>query len=154
MSDATNYKTFKRSEITKRMGKACRQTKDDVIIKANYLRERRLIRIAFLSIAFIATPVAAETVNVKYRGPIPLDTFECRGLNRSSFVTRVCYQPQKRYMLVRLNQTYYHYCGVGQNVVSQIYSAESVGRFYRENIKVSSNGGLYDCRKHPLPLFE
>ena len=34
---------------------------------------------------------AAETVTVKYRGPVPLDTFQCATIDRSSLVERVCY---------------------------------------------------------------
>ena len=52
----------------------------------------------------------AEAVDVKYRGPVDLKTFECHDINRSSFIQRVCYDKAQSYMIISLRGTYYHYC--------------------------------------------
>lgn len=41
--------------------------------------------------ALFSGSAAAESVNVKYRGDVPLDTFQCATIDRSSLVERVCY---------------------------------------------------------------
>ena len=63
--------------------------------------------------AAISIAAAAETVTVKYRGPVPLDSFECAIVDRSSLVQRVCYDAANQYMVIRLKGTYYHYCEIG-----------------------------------------
>jgi hypothetical protein len=70
-----------------------------------------MIRIVIaLLVLFATTAGNAETVDVKYRGPVDLKTFECRDIDRSSFIQRVCYDKGQSYMLISLNGTYYHYC--------------------------------------------
>ena len=90
--------------------------------------------LAFLSTAY------AESVYVKYRGIVNLDDFRCSWVS-SSFVDRICYQDEARYLLVSLNGTYYHYCGVPEHVFSSWLQASSKGRFYNAYVK-----GRYDCR--------
>lgn len=87
----------------------------------------------------------AETVFVKYRGPISLDQFQC-SYPSSSFVHRICYRAERRYLVVLLNKTYYHYCNMPVSVVEHWISAESSGRFYNIYIK-----GNYDCRLGGIP---
>jgi hypothetical protein len=110
-----------------------------------------MVRIALTLLLLMIGKAQAETVCIKYGDCIEIDSFECHSVTRSSFIHRVCYRPDLRYMVVRLNSTYYHYCEIGQQVVSQFIAAGSMGRFYNQNIKSSSNGGLYDCRNHPVP---
>ena len=50
----------------------------------------------------LLSAAAAETVSVKYRGPVPLDTFQCATIDRSSLVKRVCYDAAQRYMVILL----------------------------------------------------
>ena len=91
-----------------------------------------------LSLAFlisVATAGAAETVDVKYRGVIPLDRFTCSSIERSSFIRRVCYDGADAYMVVRLNETYYHYCDIDKATVDALLNAESMGRFFNTSIK-------------------
>jgi hypothetical protein len=64
-----------------------------------------------------ATASEAETVDVKYRGLIPLDRFTCSSIERSSFIRRVCYDRSDVYMVIRLNDTYYHYCDIDKATV-------------------------------------
>jgi hypothetical protein len=90
----------------------------------------------------------AESVTVKYRGVVDLAPFQCTTVTRSSFVNRVCYDKQQQYMLIQLNATYYHYCGIDEGTVSELLAAESVGRFYNARVK-----GRFDCRIIPPPNY-
>jgi len=56
-------------------------------------------------------------------------------------------------MVIQLRSTYYHYCEIGENVVKVFIVAKSLGAFYNQNIKGSSNNGLYDCRGKTVPDF-
>jgi hypothetical protein len=96
----------------------------------------------------------AEIIRVKYRGSLELSHFVCTTISRSSLVKRVCYDELNRYMVIRLKHTYYHYCEIAPQAVSDLLSAPSIGRHFSQNIRVSSNGGLYDCRKHPVPRYD
>jgi hypothetical protein len=94
---------------------------------------------ALLSCLF-AAPTLAETVYVKYRGPVNLENFQCANPS-SSLVHRICYRSDKQYLIVLLDRTYYHYCNMPRSVVQQWLGAPSQGKFYRANVK-----GRYDCR--------
>lgn len=100
-----------------------------------------------LAIGVIGT-VQAETVNVKYRGAVDLVPFECESINKSSLVTRVCYDSHEQYMIIGLQGTYYHYCEIDASTVSALRSAQSMGRFFNSNIK-----GNFDCRTHRMPAY-
>jgi hypothetical protein len=104
----------------------------------------KIFVVTLLSI-FFAVPVMAETVYVKYRGPVNLDNFQCANPS-SSFVHRICYRSDKQYLIVLLDRTYYHYCNMPRAVVQQWLGAPSQGKFYRGNIK-----GRYDCRLGGVP---
>ena len=101
--------------------------------------------------AVLATPVlaAAETVNVKYRGPVDLAPFACEFVQRSSLVQRLCYDSREQYVIVNLNGIYYHYCEVPPSVVAAWRSADSMGRFYNQNVK-----GRFDCRLNRVPTYQ
>jgi len=43
------------------------------------------------ALAMIVSAAHAETVEVKYRGPVDLAPFACEAVTRSSFIERVCY---------------------------------------------------------------
>ncbi len=97
--------------------------------------------------ALLTTPIAAESVNVKYQGPVSLETFDCAPIKASSLVKRLCYDEARSYLVVDLDGTYYHYCAVDPATVKAWRSAPSLGRFYNANIK----GGEFDCRDHGVP---
>jgi hypothetical protein len=88
----------------------------------------------------------AETVDVKYRGPVDLAPFKCTSIDRSSFVRRVCYDSANSYMLVKLNETYYHYCDIDTATVDAFEGADSMGRYFNASIK-----GHFDCRTGHVP---
>ena len=97
-------------------------------------------------LALVSTAtVNAETVYVKYQGPVSLDRFQCT-YTSSSFVHRICYRAERRYLVVLLNRTYYHYCMMPKSIVEQWLSVKSKGRFYNAYIK-----GNYDCRLGGIP---
>lgn len=104
--------------------------------------------------AALSGVATAETVTVKYRGPVPLDTFQCAAIDRSSFVKRVCYDAaQQRYMVILLRGTYYHYCEIGPGDVYLLLSAESIGQYFNAHIKGSGSDGPFDRRTHWVPVY-
>src|SRR4051812_15837731 len=109
---------------------------------------RALISLAVVILLWPTEPAHAETVFVKYRGPIDLAPFQCRTIARSSLVNRVCYDGQERYMLISLQGTYYHYCGIDRQTVSHLLAAESMGTYYNSYIR-----GQFDCRVNRVPAY-
>jgi hypothetical protein len=107
---------------------------------------------AFLFI-LLAASAGAETVNVKYRGPVDLKPFACTDTPRSSFIQRVCYDKAQSYMLINLRGTYYHYCELPPAMLDQFMAAPSMGQFYNQNIKGWGSDGPFDCRTHKIPSY-
>jgi KTSC domain len=106
-----------------------------------------------LILLLFAAEARSETVDVKYRGNVDLKTFECRDINRSSFIQRVCYDKAQSYMLISLKGTYYHYCELPPTTFDGLMGAPSMGQFYNQNIKRSGSDGPYDCRTHRVPAY-
>lgn len=96
----------------------------------------------------IVSAAQAETVQVKYRGPVDLAPFACEAVTRSSFIQRVCYDENNSYMLINLRGTWYHYCEIDPGTVSSLLAADSMGQFYNASIK-----GNFDCRTHRVPTY-
>jgi KTSC domain len=98
---------------------------------------------------------AAECIIVKYRDtPVCLATFTCKETPQSSFVREICYDAAKSYMLIKLNDTWYHYCAVDHTSVDNLIHASSVGSYYNQSFR--SHGpvhGPFDCRDHPVPGY-
>lgn len=109
---------------------------------------KRIAALAFL----LATSAHAETVDVKYRGPVDLKPFTCQD-TKSSFVNRVCYDEKNQYMVILLKETYYHYCEIPKSTVDALLSADSKGLYYNANIKGTGKNGPYDCRTHKVPSY-
>jgi hypothetical protein len=113
------------------------------------------MRIVWLCVAILfalchVPTASAESVVVKYRGLVPLDTFQCPALKSSSLVTRLCYDAKPRYLVVSLNGTYYHYCAVEPETFQAWIAAPSLGTFYNQRMKGSQR---YDCRLHEVPQY-
>lgn len=106
-------------------------------------------KLVLLALFTVPLRANAETVFVKYRGSVDLAPFQCEPVTRSSFIQRVCYDRHERYMLISLNGTYYHYCQIGEETVSGLMSADSMGRYYNRYIK-----GNFDCRVNAMPSYE
>jgi hypothetical protein len=113
------------------------------------IRTRLVTLILFVALCATAQ---AETVYVKYRGPVDLNPFTCTD-TVSSFVNRVCYDRANSYMLILLNSTWYHYCEIDARTVTALIGAELVGRFYNANIKGTGKDGPFDCRTHKVPNY-
>jgi KTSC domain len=114
--------------------------------------ERVLVKAATtLILLMLASEVQSETVDVKYRGPVDLKTFECQDISRSSFIQRVCYDQSQSYMIISLKGAYYHYCELPPTTFDGLMSAPSMGQFYNQNIKGIGLDGPYDCRTHRVP---
>lgn len=80
--------------------------------------------------------------------PVPLDTFKCQSIERSSFIKRICFDATNSYMIVLLNETYYHYCRIDKPTVDAFTAANSMGRFFNASIK-----GHFDCRAGYVPVY-
>ena len=104
--------------------------------------------LAILMVSLAPAGVIAETVYVKYRGPLDLSNLQCEWVTRSSLVQRLCYDKGNQYVVVSLQGTYYHYCAVPPAVVSQWLAADSMGKYFNAAIK-----GRYDCRVNPVPPY-
>lgn len=104
-------------------------------------------------LSFLETTALAESVNVKYHGSVPLDTFQCTDVQRSSLVKRVCYDRINQYLIISLKGVYYHYCEIDRATVEGLLSAESMGRFFSMYIRGNGNDGPFDCRTHKVPVF-
>ena len=106
--------------------------------------------IKLLLIVFLSLSVSAKDIYVKYRGYVNVDNGYLKHLNigYSSKVKDMYYDKTNNYLLVKLNSTYYHYCGINQSVVNQWTTTSSLGRYYLKNIK-----GNYDCRIYPMPMY-
>lgn len=101
----------------------------------------------------ITTAVEAETVNVKYRGFVDLAPFTCTDTPRSSFIGRVCYDKANQYMVIKLQNTYYHYCELPLATLNTFMAAPSMGQYFNKNIKGTGSDGPYDCRTHRMPKY-
>ena len=93
----------------------------------------------------LTAEVRSETVDVKYRGNVDLKTFDCRDINRSSFIQRVCYDKAQSYMIINLRGTNYHYCELPTATYDGLMGAPSMGQFYNQNIKGPGSDWPYDC---------
>ena len=80
--------------------------------------------------------------------PVPLDTFKCQSIERSSFIKRICFDATNSYMIVLLNETYYHYCRIDKPTVDAFTAADFMGRFFNASIK-----GHFDCRAGYVPVY-
>jgi KTSC domain-containing protein len=112
--------------------------------------------VSFLALVLLAgasvispTLSTAETVVVKYRGPVDLSPFACEWVTRSSVVKRLCYDAREKYVIVNLTGTYYHYCEVPPDLVAAWRQADSMGRFYNGRVK-----GRFDCRVLRVPPYK
>ena len=117
---------------------------------------RRLIHKLGLTLVFgvmAAACASAETIDVKYYGKLDLAPLTCTDITRSSFINRTCYDKTKRFMVVQLKSTYYHYCEMPAATYEAFLAAPSMGRYYNANIKGTGKDGPFDCRTHPVPKY-
>lgn len=111
--------------------------------------------IAVSSTAAITT-VAVDSdprvlVRVAYRSD-PVDiadpAFEYLDTSGSSLVRGAWYDADTGYMVINLNGTYYHYCGMPISAWIAFQGASSFGSHYNSSIQ-----GRYDCRVGVVPDY-
>lgn len=94
---------------------------------------------------------AARLVAVKYRSD-PVDIahprFEYLDTAGSSFVGGAWYDDEEDYMVILLQDTYYHYCGMDESTWASLAGASSFGTFYNSSIQ-----GRFDCRQGGVPEY-
>jgi hypothetical protein len=106
-----------------------------------------MIRAAVSLIALLLTaPVGSETVDVRDRGAVDLATFDCRDINRSTLIQRVCYDQAHRMLIVGIRGSYADYCELPQQTFERFMTAPSMGQFFNQNIGKSGPDARYDCQ--------
>jgi hypothetical protein len=111
-----------------------------------------MIRAATALIGLLLTAeFGSETVDVKGRGRVDLSPFECRDINRSSLIQRVCYDQANSYMIIGIKGAYDQYCELPQPAFDGLMGAPSMGQFFNRHIRSLGADGRYDCRTHRIP---
>ena len=91
-------------------------------------------------------------VTVKYHDDlvdIAHSRFEYLDTSKSSFVNGAWYDKGNEYMVIRLKETYYHYCGMPKNAWISFKDVSSFGTYYTDSIK-----GDFDCRNNFIPSYK
>jgi hypothetical protein len=100
---------------------------------------------AFAALMLFVPSALAEDVDVRFRGRVSLDDFDC-SVVQSSFIRRVCYDEENRYMLVQLGSVWYHYCNVPDELATGLLETESAARYFNANVR-----GRFGCRANQAP---
>lgn len=83
----------------------------------------------------ICSPSKGQTVTVTNVGPMDLSTFECKAVDRSSFIGRACYDMNRDMLVVLVSGTYYAYCNVEVDSAMDFVAAPSMGRYFNANFR-------------------
>jgi hypothetical protein len=97
-----------------------------------------------LLLGLLASPITSETIDVTGRGAVDVGTFECRDINRSTIVQRVCYEAAHSTLVVAANGVYDQYCGVPSETYAAFMVAPSMGLFLSRNI-LTTPDARYRC---------
>ena len=89
-------------------------------------------------------------IKVKYRDDkVNISSSNFEPLNSSdSTVKGGWYDSANKYMVIRLGDTYYPYCGIPSEVWDGLKTSLSSYNFYKDSIK-----GNFDCRVNPAPQY-
>ncbi len=93
---------------------------------------RRLLILAIL--LFSVTGAHAETIQVKFLGPVDLSNYKCPNIKPDGDVRRICFDEVKKHLIVKLDRTYYNYCNMTWDVVTKWISSPDLGDHYRNYI--------------------
>jgi hypothetical protein len=101
---------------------------------------------AFTALLFglFASPVTSERIDIRGQGVVDLRTFECRDINRSTIVQRVCYEAARNSLVVAAHGVYDQFCGVPPETYAAFMVAPSMGLFLNRNIRAAPDG-RYRC---------
>ena len=102
---------------------------------------------AALFLSLLSVPVTSETVDVKGRGTVDLRTFECRDINRSSLIQRVCYDVAQGVLLVAVAGIYDEYCEVPVETFDTFLGAPSMGLYLNRTIRAAASESRYGCKR-------
>lgn len=105
---------------------------------------RYVLHCLTLMLLALCSSAFAKDIVVKYRDkPVNISNghFESPSLKASSLVNEIHYDKSNQYLIIQLQSTRYHYCGIPAPVVNNWVAAPSLGSFYIANVK-----GRYDCR--------
>lgn len=89
----------------------------------------------------ICSPSKGQIVTVKNIGQMNLSAFNCRLIDRSSFIGRVCHNIDRDILVVLVNGTYYAYCEVAVIEAMAFVAARSMGQYFNANFR-----GKKECR--------
>jgi KTSC domain-containing protein len=101
--------------------------------------------IAILLSHLLTAPIVSETVEIGGDGHFDLGTFECRDINRSTILQRVCFDRTQNNLILAVNGAYDRYCSVPADTVDDLLAAPSMGQFFNRNIRRPASGDRYDC---------
>jgi hypothetical protein len=102
-----------------------------------------------LAIVAMAGPLAAETVEVEFRGDLDLGHFRCTNTSSLGGIGRVCYDEANRYMVVREDDRWRHFCEVEAVTAERFLAAPAMDRFFGSMIE-----GRHDCKPATVPKYE
>ncbi len=106
-----------------------------------------MIRAATSFILLLLTaPIRNETVDVRDSGSVDLGTFECRDINRSTVIQRVCYDPAQRALIVGVRGDYIRYCELPAVTFEAFMAAPSMGKFFDRNIRELGSDDRFACQ--------
>ncbi|AUC97289.1 MULTISPECIES: KTSC domain-containing protein [Bradyrhizobium] len=105
-----------------------------------------MVRAAALILSLFSAPVVPETIDLGRGAPVDLASFECRDINRSTIVQRVCYSTADRALLVAVRGSYQRYCGVPAATFDALMSAPSIGIYLNRVLRIAGADGRYACR--------
>ncbi|MDE2379187.1 KTSC domain-containing protein [Bradyrhizobium sp.] len=105
--------------------------------------------LALLLAQILTAPIVSETVEIGGREAVDLATFECRDINRSTVLQRVCYDPAKGELIVAVGGAYDRYCNVPAGTADALAGAPSMGLFFNRSIRHEASGDRYACRAKP-----
>ncbi|GIQ72617.1 KTSC domain-containing protein [Bradyrhizobium sp. RD5-C2] len=104
-----------------------------------------MVRAAALILNLFSAPVGPETVDLGNSTTVNLSSFDCRDINRSTIVQRVCYSASERTLLVAVRGSYQHYCGVPTETYDALMIAPSMGVFLNRVLRIAGADGRYAC---------
>lgn len=108
------------------------------------LKAQGLAAIA-VSLSAAWTPASAQAVCPEYGHCAERAEMTCEATPQSSFIIEACYSDAEARLLINLRGTWYAYCNASPDLLERLVSAESPGRFYNQQIKVSQSNRALAC---------
>lgn len=99
---------------------------------------------------FLFLSSSSSYVKVKYRDDkVDVSASNFTPLDKTDATVKgAWYDSDNEYMIIKLGNTYYHYCGMPSSAWRDFSSASSLYRTYQDDIK-----GNFDCRVNPAPRY-